>query len=326
MIYSKVETRFDYQEIETSNPKEMYGKYLAKPVIKKFMDKFKDADTGEDVEIERCEMLFHSGKFIDGDLLAKIKFSMLADGIQSVTVSTQLRTGSLTPNSFIYPYIVQMNWGSSAVKLLLRAQNLQQAIDIATDFSELNTNHMFDFTSVKQLGGFIITENLMRIDENPIINRYASSDEPSARRDMLSKLCSDILPVNMDIDEEAEERMDKNRSWFQLQVEYGTYDINEIPDASTAKVINVKDAKKECATGCIEVSSHQYIVYADSAMRAMEIVSRLVHILINADNLKEHTPERKLYIAMQKAMPIPVSHYVPYEFTLAYTKNEYFNK
>ena len=322
MIYSKVSTRLDYQETETSNPREMYGKYLAKPVVKNWKETFTDQDTKEETEIERHELLMPSGTLINDDALAKIQFFMQADGIESVTVSNQCREGSLSPSSCLRSYIVQMNWGETPRKILLRAQDIQQAIDIDTDFAELHSSQPFTFTAIKEVQGFIITENLMRIDTKPIINRYAHSGDGEAYRTMMRKLCSDIIPVSLDIDEEKEECIDRNRSWFQIHVEYGTYREDELEDISTASVLNIKDVKKDTDTSnSIVVNDQQFLVYADSAERAMAIVNRLISTLTEARKLQDKDTASRLYIALQKAAPFPVSHYVPYEFTLAYAKD-----
>lgn len=322
MIYTKVETRHLYLETETSDPRDMYGKYLAKPIVKTWKEQFIDQDTKEQVEVERRELLMESGTFIGKDVLAKIQFFMQADGIESVTVSNQRREGSLRPNSALRSYVVQMVWGETPRKILLRAQDINQAIEIANDFSELHSTQPFGFTAVKEVQGFIITENLMRIDTNPIIHRYAKSGDGEAYRAMMHKLCSDIIPVNLDIDEEKEECIDRNRSWFQIQVEYGTYREDELEDASTATVINIKDIKKDTnITNSIVVNDQQFLVYADSAERAMAIVNRLISTLTEARKLQDKDTASRLYIALQKAAPFPVSHYVPYEFTLAYAKD-----
>lgn len=65
--------------------------YLAKRVLKTWEESFIDEDTGETVTIERNEILFDRGTLIDQDTLAKIRFSMEADGIKEVEVSNQNR-------------------------------------------------------------------------------------------------------------------------------------------------------------------------------------------------------------------------------------------
>nr|UWI14550.1 MAG: hypothetical protein [Bacteriophage sp.] len=77
-----VETRKNEIRYVTSDPSKMLNKYLAKRVIKTWEESFIDEDTGETVNIERNEVLFERGTLIDQDILAKIRFSMEADGIK----------------------------------------------------------------------------------------------------------------------------------------------------------------------------------------------------------------------------------------------------
>mgnify|MGYP000597140856 CR=1 FL=1 len=79
-----IETRKTEIRYVTSDPKKMLNMYLAKRVLKTWEESFIDEDTGETVTIERNEILFDRGTLIDQDTLAKIRFSMEADGIKEV--------------------------------------------------------------------------------------------------------------------------------------------------------------------------------------------------------------------------------------------------
>ncbi len=79
--------------------------YLAKRVLKTWEESFIDEDTGETVTIERNEILFDRGTLIDQDTLAKIRFSMEADGIKEVEVSNQNRLAFENENKFLYPIL-----------------------------------------------------------------------------------------------------------------------------------------------------------------------------------------------------------------------------
>ena len=86
-----IETRKTEIRYVTSDPKKMLNMYLAKRVLKTWEESFIDEDTGETVTIERNEILFDRGTLIDQDILAKIRFSMEADGIKEVEVSNHNR-------------------------------------------------------------------------------------------------------------------------------------------------------------------------------------------------------------------------------------------
>ncbi len=99
----KIEIRY-----VTSDPSKMLNKYLAKRVIKTGEESFIDEDTGETVNIERNEVLFERGTLIDQAILAKIRFSMEADGIKEVEVSNQNRLAFELENNFLHPFISQV--------------------------------------------------------------------------------------------------------------------------------------------------------------------------------------------------------------------------
>ena len=85
----RIDTRKDEVRYITSDPKKMINKYIVSTVCKTWTEDFIDEDTGEVVSIERNEVLFPRGTFIDPDVLARIQFSMQADGIKEVEVATR---------------------------------------------------------------------------------------------------------------------------------------------------------------------------------------------------------------------------------------------
>ena len=52
----------------TNKPEEMLYKYLVKPVNKTWTEDFRDECTGENISIERSELLFEAGDYIDESL------------------------------------------------------------------------------------------------------------------------------------------------------------------------------------------------------------------------------------------------------------------
>lgn len=100
-----IETRKTEIRYVTSDPKKMLNMYLAKRVLKTWEESFIDEDTGETVTVERNEILFDRGTLIDQDTLAKIRFSMEADGIKEVEVSNQNRLAFENENKFLSPIL-----------------------------------------------------------------------------------------------------------------------------------------------------------------------------------------------------------------------------
>lgn len=76
----------DFKVVETNRPEEMLNKYLAEKVVKKWTEDFIDEDTHETTSIERTEILFDRGLYIDENLLQKIMFSIQAEEIETVKV------------------------------------------------------------------------------------------------------------------------------------------------------------------------------------------------------------------------------------------------
>lgn len=135
--------------------------YLAKRVLKTWEESFIDEDTGETVTIERNEILFDRGTLIDQDTLAKIRFSMEADGIKEVEVSNQNRLAFENENSVLYPYIAQAQIGDKKHKFLLYATGLENTCSILKDYIELNYMFGFTLTMVKEFDSCVIlTDNL----------------------------------------------------------------------------------------------------------------------------------------------------------------------
>lgn len=161
----KTETRFDEVIITTSDPQKMLGKYINKTVKKTYTDDFLNEDTGEIVQIEREQVLFEKGKYIDQDVLARIRFSMAADGISEIEVSNQNRLGYELENYYLHPWLITLNIDDKKHKLLLYAGGIGSALTIVKDYAELNYSGGFSIIATKELDDFVIlTDNLKKVD------------------------------------------------------------------------------------------------------------------------------------------------------------------
>ena len=76
----------DIKVTETNKPDEMLHKYLAEKAVKTWMENFIDQDTGEKVPVERHEVIFDRGTYIDESLLPKIMFSIQSEELKTVKV------------------------------------------------------------------------------------------------------------------------------------------------------------------------------------------------------------------------------------------------
>ena len=76
----------DIKVTETNKPEEMLHKYLAEKAVKKWTENFIDQDTGEKVPVERNEVIFDRGTYIDESMLPKIMFSIQSEELKTVKV------------------------------------------------------------------------------------------------------------------------------------------------------------------------------------------------------------------------------------------------
>lgn len=177
-----VETRKTEKRYVTSDPKKMLNMYLAKHVLKTWEESFIDEDTGEIVNIERNEVLFDRGSLIDQDLLAKIRFSIEADGIKEVEVSSQQRLAFENENKSLYPYLAQAQIDNKKYKFLLYATSLENVCLILRDYIELNYQSGFTLTMAKEFNSCVIlNDNLKerKVDDASLAYLKNDSDEES---------------------------------------------------------------------------------------------------------------------------------------------------
>ena len=73
-INEKVKTRKDEIRFKTDDPKRMLNKYICARVLKTWTEDFVDKDTGKITSVERNEVLFEKGTYIDREVLQKIQF------------------------------------------------------------------------------------------------------------------------------------------------------------------------------------------------------------------------------------------------------------
>lgn len=119
---------------ETSKPEEMYNKYLAESVAKHWNEDFVDEDTGEPVSIERTEVLFDRGTYIDDDMLQKIMFSIQAEEIETVKVVDTKPTVERA-NAQIRRYVVKLSDGLHTSNIYTtRCKTPEDAAQMVSDY------------------------------------------------------------------------------------------------------------------------------------------------------------------------------------------------
>ncbi|WP_132216271.1 RNA polymerase subunit sigma [Phocaeicola massiliensis] len=282
-----IETRKTEIRYVTSDPKKMLNMYLAKRVLKTWEESFIDEDTGETVTIERNEILFDRGTLIGQDTLAKIRFSMEADGIKEVEVSNQKRMAFENENKCLYPYIAQAQVGDKKYKFLLYATGLENVIAILKDYIELNYQSGFTLTMAKEFDSCIIlTDNLKE-------RKVDSASEAYLKDEISSEEYLDAI----DTEDTEEETKPNEKKFYQIETKV-TFDDEE-------------------------ERTQTFVVHTFNVDRAMMLIS---HWLKNKEaeyekqaKEKGHVYEKKdIHTSIESAKPIPVGRFIPKEFSMAY--------
>lgn len=286
-----IETRKTEIRYVTSDPKKMLNMYLAKRVLKTWEESFIDEDTGETVTIERNEILFDRGTLIDQDILAKIRFSMEADGIREVEVSNQNRLAFENENNVLYPHIAQAEIGGKKSKFLLYATGLENACLILKDYIELNYLFGFTLTMVKEFDSCVILTDTLKerkVDDDSI----AYLKEEITTEEYLDKMDEE--------NQEDEESKPDERKFYQIETKI--------------TFMNGENEDERVQT---------FVVNTFNVDRAMMLIT---HYLKNKEDecekqAKEKGHEfrkREIHTAIESAKPIPVGRFIPKEFSMAY--------
>lgn len=281
-----IETRKTEERYVTSDPRRMLNKYLAKRVLKTWIEDFVDEDTGQVTSIERNEVIFDKGMLIDQDLLAKIRFSMEADDIKEIEVSTQRRMAVENENSFLYPYLAQANIGDRKHKFLFYATGLSNALLILKDYIELNYQSWFTLTMVKEFDSCVILTDTLK--ERKI-------DDASIAY-LKNEITMSEYVDKMDEETEYVEDKPNEKKFYQIEAQI-TFDDEERTQTFVVHTFNV-DRAMMLITHHLKSKEDEY------ATQAKE---------------KGHEYDKKdIHAAIESAKPIPVGRFIPKEFSMAY--------
>lgn len=124
----------DIKVIETNKPDEMLHKYLAEHAVKTWTENFVDEDTGETVPVERHEVIFDRGTYIDESLLPKIMFSIQSEELKTVKVCDK-KPLAKRHNMQVRRYIVKLSNGVSKSNIYTtRAKTPEDAAQMVCDY------------------------------------------------------------------------------------------------------------------------------------------------------------------------------------------------
>lgn len=124
----------DIKVIETDKAEEMLHKYLAESAVKTWTENFVDQDTGEKVPVERHEVIFDRGTYIDESLLPKIMFSIQSEELKTVKVCENKPLAKRN-NMQVRRYIVKLSDGLHNCNVYTtRAKTPEDAAQMVCDF------------------------------------------------------------------------------------------------------------------------------------------------------------------------------------------------
>lgn len=172
-----IATRKSEIRYTTADPKKMLGRFICRRVVKKWKEPFL-LDNGEVTEVERSELLFDKGTYIDHDIHAKIRFYIDAGDIEEIEVSNQNRKGVLLENNFLHLYKCVANVSDKKHTFLLYATSLHNANTIITDYIELNRQGGFYIVEIKEIDNcYVIIDNVDIESARESIDRAYLKDE-----------------------------------------------------------------------------------------------------------------------------------------------------
>ena len=124
----------DIKVTETNKPYEILYKYLAENAVKTWTENFIDQDTGEKVPVERHEVIFDRGTYIDESLLPKIMFSIQSEELKTVKVCENMPLAK-RHNMQVRRYIVKLSDGLHNCNVYTtRAKTPEDAAQMVCDF------------------------------------------------------------------------------------------------------------------------------------------------------------------------------------------------
>ena len=124
----------DIKVIETNKAEEMLHKYFAESAVKTWTENFVDQDTGEKVPVERHEVIFDRGTYIDESMLPKIMFSIQSEELKTVKVCEN-KPLVKRHNMQVRRYIVKLSDGLHNCNVYTtRAKTPEDAAQMVCDF------------------------------------------------------------------------------------------------------------------------------------------------------------------------------------------------
>lgn len=295
-----IETRKSEIRFKTSDPERMLGKYTVDRVMKTWKEKVVDGDTGREMEIERCQLLFDRGIYISNDVLSEIRFFLNDGSINEVEVSNQKRMSFQYENTNMHPFRAVASIQGKKYSFLLYATSIKEAMDILNDYIELNYYGGYDIVELKQLDYCVIlVDSLKAIRKRNIeLDVAYLNDEISIEKYLDSKI------------EESEDDMDEEDDPLKLKF----YQIG-------AKIISRHEDEED------EEYNQTFIVRTFSAVRANLIIEKYLRDRQEEryqESLKHPDREfvkKQIMSFIEESKIINVGEFIPKQFSEAYCRD-----
>ena len=124
----------DIKVTETNKPEEIFHKYLAESAVKTWTEDFVDEDTGKTMSIERREVIFDCGTYIDESVFPKIMFSIQSEELKAVKVCDK-KPLAKRHNMQVRRYIVKLSNGLHKSNIYTtRARTPEDAAQMVCDY------------------------------------------------------------------------------------------------------------------------------------------------------------------------------------------------
>lgn len=184
-----VETKKNEVREITSDISRMKGKYLVYDLKRSWREDFLDEGSGEVVSIERKELIYERGTLLQAEELSRIQFFMNEGSISEVEVSNQKRMSYEFKNTYIYPYMAQVDVENKKKKFLMLASSVDNALEIVKDYVELNYTGRYQVSMVKEYENHIIIVDTMFKKPLDDVTKLALDEELYSReeRDQILK-------------------------------------------------------------------------------------------------------------------------------------------
>ncbi|MBD5401145.1 hypothetical protein HDR61_05405 [bacterium] len=310
---TNVPTRRSEISFYTSDPAAMLNKYIAEPVIKTYTQTFINKETGETTEIERSERLFDRGTLIDQNTLESIRFSLAAGEIRRIRISNQCRQAKESTSYSHFPFRAKAIINHKPHTFIFYAKSLRTALLILADYIELNFEGNFAITEIRATDYItILTDPGYILPEDEAEDIYPPYDTDEDDGTLLFDYASTgsahcVKGKCFEENKEGEEDETKNHRFYQITAHITT--ITSTPS---------KDDKIE--------RDQTFLIRTSSCARANRIILFWLRLRLLHENRKklakdpEATIEEKTFFSqVEESKVVPIRHYIPLEFSLAYS-------